>query len=161
MQRLVFGDFVRFITQAQLDRADVDFVVFFWFVELGQIGELCLGETLRSGHRPRLADSVLCADHRGAGHEAASELCENAVPASPLIDHDLVCRRVLVRDKDVVFVKGIFEASEGLGALFAERGGELIISAPLSRVRELDELLTDLQHELQAEVSHLPLPTVP
>ena len=88
-------------------------------------------------------------------------LCTNALPVAPLVDHDLVCRKVLVRDKDVVFVKGIFEASEGLGALFAERGGELIISAPLSRVRELDELLTDLQHELQAEVSHLPLPTVP
>jgi Domain of unknown function (DUF4911) len=80
------------------------------------------------------------------------------VPATPLIDHDLVSRKVLVRDRDVVFVKGIFEASEGLGALFAERGGELIISAPLSRERELDELLADLQHELQAQVSYLPLP---
>ena len=85
----------------------------------------------------------------------------NSVPVTPLIDHDLVCRRVLVRDKDVVFVKGIFEASEGLGALFAERGGELIISAPLSRERELDELLADLQNELQALVTHLPLPAVP
>ena len=83
------------------------------------------------------------------------------VPVAPLVDQDLVCRRVLVRDKDVVFVKGIFEASDGLGALFAERGGELIISAPLSRERELDELLADLQSELQAHVSHLPLPTVP
>jgi Domain of unknown function (DUF4911) len=83
------------------------------------------------------------------------------VPAAPLLDRDLVCRRVVVRDKDVVFVKGIFEASEGLGALFAERGGELTISAPLSRERELDEVLADLQIELQAHVSHLPLPTVP
>lgn len=58
-----------------------------------------------------------------------------------------------MRDKDVVFVKGIFEASEGLGALFAERGGELIISAPLSRSRELDEVLLDLQHELDAQVT--------
>jgi hypothetical protein len=80
------------------------------------------------------------------------ELCEFALAVAPLIDSDLVCRKVVVRDKDVVFVKGIFEASEGLGALFAERGGELIISAPLSRVRELDELLTDLQIELQADV---------
>ena len=87
--------------------------------------------------------------------------CENPVPVAPLLDRDLVCRRVLVRDKDVVFVKGIFEASEGLGALFAEKGGELIISAPLSRERELDEVLADLQIELQAHVSHLPLPTVP
>ena len=55
----------------------------------------------------------------------------------------------------------IFEASEGLGALFAERGGELIISAPLSRERELDELLADLQNELQAHVTGFPLPTVP
>jgi hypothetical protein len=84
----------------------------------------------------------------------------SAVPVAPLLDHDLISRKVLVRDKDVVYVKGIFEASEGLGALFAERGGELIISAPLSRQRELDELLTDLAHELQAEVSHLPLLTV-
>ena len=83
------------------------------------------------------------------------------MPAAPLLDRDLVCRRVLVRDKDVVFVKGIFEASEGLGALFAEHGGELIISAPLSRERELDELLADLARELQAQVSHLPLPGVP
>jgi hypothetical protein len=83
------------------------------------------------------------------------------VPAQPLFDHDLVCRRVLVRNQDVVFVKGVFEASEGLGALFAERGGELIIAAPLSRVRELDELLADLQQELHAQVSHLPLPAVP
>ena len=88
-------------------------------------------------------------------------LCTNALPVAPLVDHDLVCRKVLVRDKDVVFVKGIFEASEGLGALFAERGGELIISAPLSRERELDEVLADLQNELQAVVSHLPLPAVP
>lgn len=81
------------------------------------------------------------------------------MPVTPLIDHDLVSRKVLVRDKDVVFVKGIFEASEGLGALFAERGGELIISAPLSRMRELDALLTDLELELQAQVTDFPLPT--
>jgi hypothetical protein len=83
------------------------------------------------------------------------------VPVTPLVDHELVCRRVLVRDQDVVFVKGIFEASEGLGALFAQRGGDLTISAPLSRERELDELLADLEIELHARVSHLPLPAVP
>jgi hypothetical protein len=83
------------------------------------------------------------------------------VPVAPLVDGDLICRKVVVRDYDVVFVKGIFEASEGLGALFAERGGELTVSAPLSRAAELDELLADLTLELQATVTHLPLPTVP
>jgi hypothetical protein len=83
------------------------------------------------------------------------------VPVAPLVDHDLVCRKVLVRNQDVVFVKGIFEASEGLGSLFAERGGELIISAPLSRAVELDEVLTDLARELHAQVTELPLPAVP
>ena len=83
------------------------------------------------------------------------------MPVAPLLDHDLVCRKVLVRDQDVVLVKGIFEASDGLGSLFAERGGELIISAPLSRVVELDELLADLERELNAQVSHFPLPAVP
>ena len=106
----------------------------------------------------RLADTRQPCAGSGARR---SELCDSPLPTPPLIDSDLVCRKVLVRDKDVVFVKGIFEASEGLGALFAERGGELIISAPLSRERELDELLADLQIELQAHVSHLPLPTVP
>lgn len=73
-----------------------------------------------------------------------------AVP--PLLDDDLIRRSVRVRARDVVFVKGVFEASEGLGALFAERGGDLVIAAHASRERELDELLADLALELDAIV---------
>jgi hypothetical protein len=69
-----------------------------------------------------------------------------------LIDSDLVTRRVRVRAEDVVFVKGIFEASEGLGAMFAERGGELVVAAHTSRASELDELLHDLAVEFGAVV---------
>ena len=69
-----------------------------------------------------------------------------------LIDSDLVTRRVYVRAEDVVFVKGIFEASEGLGAMFAEHGGELVVAAHASRAAELDELLTDLVVEFGAVV---------
>lgn len=72
------------------------------------------------------------------------------VPVAPLVDHDLICRNVRVRARDVVFVKGIFEASEGLGALFAERGGDLVIASHASRERELDELLADLAREIGA-----------
>lgn len=65
-------------------------------------------------------------------------------------------RRVRVKKEHVVLVKGIFEASEGLGAMFAEHGGELLISAPLSRAQELEELLKDLVDEFGAEVEAAP-----
>ena len=69
---------------------------------------------------------------------------------SPLIDSDLITRKLIVRERDVVFVKGIFEASEGLCAMFAERGGDLVIAAPHAREAELDELLQDLVRDLGA-----------
>jgi hypothetical protein len=59
-------------------------------------------------------------------------------------DEPLIERRVRVAARDVVLIKGICEASEGLCAMFAERGGDLILSAPRSRARELDELVADL-----------------
>ena len=73
-----------------------------------------------------------------------------------LIDSDLVTRRVHVRAEDVVFVKGIFEASEGLGAMFADRGGDLVVAAHTSRAVELDELLSDLVVEFGAIVEPEP-----
>lgn len=56
-----------------------------------------------------------------------------------------------------MFVKGIFEASEGLGAVFAaprsehqhpEDGGVLTIAVPRGRAAEVDALLADLKAEL-------------
>jgi hypothetical protein len=80
------------------------------------------------------------------------------MPETPLIDHDLFTCRVRVAKEHVVLVKGIFEASEGLGAMFAERGGELMISAPHSRTQELEELLKDLAAEFGAEIGDAPCP---
>lgn len=51
-----------------------------------------------------------------------------------------------------MLVKGIFEASEGLGAMFAERGGDLIVAAHTSRAEALDELLRDLVVEFGAVI---------
>jgi hypothetical protein len=65
-----------------------------------------------------------------------------------LLDDGLMVRRLSVKNEDVVYVKGIFEASEGLCAMFAERGGDLTIVAPESRWQELDEVLRDLAVEL-------------
>jgi hypothetical protein len=70
-----------------------------------------------------------------------------------LVSSELVTRNVVVFPRDVVFVKGIFEASEGLGSLFAERGGELTIATHSSRIAELDALLLDLSAEIYMVMS--------
>jgi hypothetical protein len=79
----------------------------------------------------------------------------------PLLGEELVEVRLRVRAPDVVFVKGILEASEGVGAVFAEPrtpglrgagdgrdGGALVLVAPRSRAEELYELIEDLKVEL-------------
>lgn len=60
----------------------------------------------------------------------------------------MVTRRLVVRAKDVVFVKGIVEAHDGLAHVFAERGGDLTLAAPPDREAELDALVRDLAREL-------------
>lgn len=60
----------------------------------------------------------------------------------------MIERRLIVRAKDVVFVKGIVEAHDGLAHVFAEHGGDLKIVAPADRQTELEELVQDLAREL-------------
>ena len=62
----------------------------------------------------------------------------------------LVTRRVVMRARDVVFFKGIVEASEGLAAVFAEHGGDLVVATPEGRAGELDAFLDELCVELGA-----------
>jgi hypothetical protein len=85
---------------------------------------------------------------------------------SALLTDEFVEVRVRVCEPDVVFVKGVMEASEGIGAVFAEPrsgardrgtkerhererdGGSLVLVAPRSRQLELYELIEDLRVEL-------------
>jgi hypothetical protein len=60
----------------------------------------------------------------------------------------MVSRRLVVRARDVVFVKGVVEAHDGLAHVFAEKGGDLDIAAPSDRAAELDALVADLAREL-------------
>jgi hypothetical protein len=60
----------------------------------------------------------------------------------------MVVRRIVAPSREVVFVKGIVEALEGLAQVFAERGGELTLAAPSDRAAELDALVDDLCAEL-------------
>ncbi len=68
--------------------------------------------------------------------------------AKPLVGAGMVARRVVVRAKDVVLLKGILEASSGLAAVFAESGGDLVVASHASRETELDETLASLRDEI-------------
>lgn len=73
-----------------------------------------------------------------------------------LLGDEIVSIRVRVRPSDVVFVKGVLEASEGLGAVLAEPriygrsrdGGTIVIAAPRSQERELRRIIVDLHDDL-------------
>ena len=70
------------------------------------------------------------------------------IPVPPMIGEGMITRKLVVRARDVAFLKGIVEAHEGLAQVFAEKGGDLTIAAPAGRDAELDELVSDLAAEL-------------
>ena len=72
--------------------------------------------------------------------------------ASKRMHEGMVVRKLVVRAKDVVFVKGIIEAHDGLAHVFAESGGDLEIAAAPDREEELDALVRDLARELDGIV---------
>jgi Domain of unknown function (DUF4911) len=57
---------------------------------------------------------------------------------------------VRVPAREVVFVKGVIEASEGVGVVFADHGGDLTIATLPSQKDELDRILQDLASETGA-----------
>ena len=63
----------------------------------------------------------------------------------------LVCE-VSVRAPEVVFVKGLVEASDGLASVFCDRGGSLVLASPLDRKVELALFLRDLEADVGARV---------
>jgi hypothetical protein len=64
----------------------------------------------------------------------------------------LVVFRVLVHPRDVVFLKGVLEASDGVASVFATSGGDLSVAAPPERVAELRRILDDLAIDIGARV---------
>lgn len=78
-----------------------------------------------------------------------SRRAQAALPLAT-VSAGMVVREVSVQASSVVFVKGVVEASDGLAAVFAERGGDLWLATPPGREAELDELLADLEAELGA-----------
>jgi hypothetical protein len=62
----------------------------------------------------------------------------------------LVTRRMRVPAREVVFVKGVIEASEGVAVVFADHGGDLTLATLPSQKDELDRILQDLETETGA-----------
>jgi hypothetical protein len=71
----------------------------------------------------------------------------------PCVSEGMVTRSIVIRASDVVFLKGIVEAHDGVAQVFGEKGGALVLASPTSRAAELDELVRDLCIELGAIVS--------
>ena len=67
---------------------------------------------------------------------------------APCVGDGMTIRHVVVRARDVVYLKGVLEASDGLAQVFAESGGDLTVAAPENRAAELDRVLADLVSEL-------------
>jgi hypothetical protein len=66
----------------------------------------------------------------------------------------LVTRKMRVPAREVVFVKGVIEASEGVAVVFADHGGDLTIATLPSQKDELDRILQDLESETGALFDH-------
>lgn len=81
-----------------------------------------------------------------------SQACYSpGVPAPILIDANLVTRTLDCELRDVVYVKSIAMAYDGLCCLFAEKRGAVRLVAPKGREAELDRLVNDLHDELAAK----------
>jgi hypothetical protein len=102
------------------------------------------GVSLRGRDEGRAAEVTADPRRRALSRKARAALPLETVGAGMLV------RWFCVRPTDVVFVKGVVEASDGLAAVFAEQGGELLLATPREREAELGELLADLEAELGA-----------
>ena len=91
---------------------------------------------------------VANADPNGAARDSAEK------PVEMLLG-GLVTRRVRVPAREVVFVKGVIEASDGVAVVFADRGGDLTIATLPSQKDELDRILQDLEGETGALLEDL------
>jgi hypothetical protein len=71
--------------------------------------------------------------------------------AHPLITDDLIVRDIDCEPGDVVYVKSIATAYDGLCCLFSDGDGKVQLVAPKGREAELELLVNDLLGELSVE----------
>lgn len=66
------------------------------------------------------------------------------------LEEGLTVRAFNCSRSDVVYIKSIVTAYDGLCALFSDGGGAIKLVAPKGREAELDQLVDDLTQELSA-----------
>ena len=64
------------------------------------------------------------------------------------LSRELVVRRLDCARSDVVYVKSIVTAYDGLCAMFSDGGSSICLVSPRGREAELDQLVEDLVHEI-------------
>ncbi len=64
--------------------------------------------------------------------------------AKPILGEGLITYQIQVPAADVVLVRALLEAHDGVGVLFAEHGGELTLATPHSMAPYMDAFLEDL-----------------
>lgn len=69
-------------------------------------------------------------------------------PREQFVDPTHVTRRIVVAVEEVVYVRAILEASNGVAAAYSESGGDITLVTSPCRSAELEQLLLDLKHEL-------------
>ena len=74
--------------------------------------------------------------------------------ASNICGPGLHQRRCRVQDGDVVWLRSILEAYDGLAYLYGDGSGTVLVTSTLARAAELDALIEDLRKEIPLE----PLP---
>jgi hypothetical protein len=67
--------------------------------------------------------------------------------ASPLDGPGLALRRLRVADRDVVWLRSVLEAYEGLAGLYGDGSGIVVLTTTDCQARELDGLLDELARE--------------
>lgn len=70
------------------------------------------------------------------------------------LSDELVVRTIVCSRAEIVYVKSIVSAYEGLCGLFSKRGENIKLVAPRGREAELDQLVNDLVNELDARERH-------
>jgi len=67
---------------------------------------------------------------------------------TPLLGEGLVVFPVNVPKEQVVYLKGLLEAHDGIGSFFAEKGGALSLFTTVDQTEELRTFLTEVKKEI-------------